>query len=203
MRPQITPERPLILASASPRRREILTTLGIPFTVCPADREDAVDPALPPEEAVLRVAQSKASAVFARFPDRAVLGADTMVLLPDEVGGTMLGKPRSDEDAARMLRLLAGRTHRVLTAVYLCTPQGGAGFTDTARVTFFPMSEEEIADYVASGEPRDKAGAYGAQGRGGRYVRGIEGDFYTVMGLPSGALWRFLTEQGVAPDTKA
>lgn len=190
---EISRERPLILASASPRRREILTTLGIPFETFPAESEEPLDAALSPEEAVLKTARSKALAVAARFPKRVVLGADTVVLLPREAGGTVLGKPHSAAEAAEMLSRLSGRTHRVLTAVYVYTPSGGDGFTDSAQVMFYPMSERDIAAYLASGEPFDKAGAYGVQGRGSRYIRGLTGDFFTVMGLPAGRLWRFLT----------
>lgn len=192
--PALSDSSPLILASASPRRREILTTLGIPFTVHPADTEDPIDSALPPEEAVRRTAASKARAVSAQYPGRWVLGADTVVLPPDGAGTAALGKPHSAWEAAAMLRLLSGRTHQVLTGVWLCTPEGEDGFTDAALVTFFPMTEADIADYLATGEPFDKAGAYGIQGRGSRYIRGLTGDFFTVMGLPAGRLWRFLTD---------
>ena len=182
------------MASASPRRREILQTLGVPFEVCPALSEQPIDPTLPIEEAVLKTAASKAREVAKKFPDRAVLGADTVVVLPAEEGGEVLGKPTSPAHAAEMLRRLSGRNHRVMTAVYLCTPQGNDGFTDTVHVAFYPMSERDIADYLDSGEPFDKAGAYGIQGLGSRYVRVIAGDFFTVMGLPAGRLWQFLAK---------
>lgn len=182
---------PLILASASPRRREILTLLGLPFEAVPAENEPAVDPLLPLDQAVCAVARGKAAEVAARFPGRVVLGADTMV----SVDGLTLGKPRDEADARRMLRLLQGRSHEVYTGVWVFGPgypSAGYGFADRARVCFFPLSAREIDEYVATGEPMDKAGAYGIQGRGLRNIRGIEGDFYTVMGLPGGRLWRFL-----------
>ena len=182
---------PLILASASPRRREILSLLGLPFEVAPASSEPAVDPLLPLGEAVCAVARGKAAEVAARFPGRMVLGADTVV----SVDGLVLGKPRDEADARRMLRLLQGRTHTVFTGVWLFGPgypAEGSGFADSAKVTFFPLTSREIDEYVATGEPMDKAGAYGIQGAGLRNIRGIEGDFYTVMGLPGGRLWRFL-----------
>ena len=182
---------PLILASASPRRREILDLLGLPFEAVPAENEPAVDPLLPLDQAVCAVARGKAAEVAARFPGRVVLGADTVV----SVDGLTLGKPRDEADARRMLRLLQGRSHEVYTGVWVFGPgypSAGYGFADRARVCFFPLSAREIDEYVATREPMDKAGAYGIQGRGLRNIRGIEGDFYTVMGLPGGRLWRFL-----------
>lgn len=182
---------PLILASASPRRREILALLGLPFEAVPAENELAVDPLLPLDQAVCAVARGKAAEVAARFPGRVVLGADTVV----SVDGLTLGKPRDEADARRMLRLLQGRSHEVYTGVWVFGPgypSAGYGFADRARVCFFPLSAREIDEYVATREPMDKAGAYGIQGRGLRNIRGIEGDFYTVMGLPGGRLWRFL-----------
>ena len=184
--------RPFVLASASPRRREICSKLGLPFSVEPAEAETPLDQALPLPEAVLRVARSKAESVFARHPQEAVLGADTVVAVEADGQTQVLGKPADPADAARMLRLLAGRTHRVLTAVWLCTPERCDGFTSESRVTFAPMSDADIAEYVASGEPLDKAGSYGVQGLGARYVRHIEGDFFAVMGLPAADLWAFL-----------
>ena len=181
-----------ILASASPRRREICALAGLPVEVIPAKTEVPLDRTLPPEQAVLAVARAKAEEVAARFPDRVVIGADTTVWLDD----VPLGKPRDEADAAAMLRRLSGRTHRVITAVWVCAPARADGFADTARVTMYPLTEEEIAAYVATGEPLDKAGAYGVQGFGMRCVRGIEGDFYTVMGLPGARLWRFLRDFG-------
>ena len=182
---------PLVLASASPRRREILPLLGLPFETAPAGSEPAIDPRLPLDQAVCAVARGKAAEVASRFPGRTVLGADTVV----SVDGLVLGKPRDPEDARRMLRLLQGRSHTVYTGVWLFGPgfpPKGKGFADSARVAFFPLTPREIDEYVATGEPMDKAGAYGIQGAGLRNIRGIEGDFYTVMGLPGGRLWRFL-----------
>ena len=183
----------LILASASPRRREILTLAGVPFSVCPAEDGD-VPAGLTNEQRVQALARGKAAAVAGRFPGRLILGADTMV----ELDGQMLGKPRSADEAVEMLLRLQGRAHRVLTGVWLirADERGGIaredGFTDAAAVRFFPMSEEEARAYVATGEPMDKAGAYGIQGYGMRFVEGICGDFYTVMGLPGSKTLRFL-----------
>ena len=187
---------PLVLASGSPRRREILTLLGIPFEVCPASSEEAVDPRLPLDEAVAAVAAGKAREIAAAYPGRTVLAADTVVVLGDQ----LLGKPRDEADARRMLRSLQGCDHEVLTGVWLfgpALPVQGRGFTDRAKVSFYPMDDGEIDDYIATGEPMDKAGSYGIQGRGLRFVRGVCGDFYTVMGLPAARLWRFLRELGL------
>ena len=183
--------KPIILASASPRRQEICTLLGLTFTVLPAKSEAPVDARLPIDDAIVQVARAKAEEVAALYPDTPVLGADTSVIVDDEV----LGKPRDEEDAKAMLRRLSGRTHRVVTGVWLCDGAQSGGFSDSTDVTFAPMTEDEIDEYVRLGEPMDKAGAYGIQGGGMRYIMGIHGDFYTVMGLPSGRLYRFLKER--------
>ena len=180
--------RPLVLASASPRRREICDLLGLTYTVCPAQSELPADPALTAEEAILRVARGKAEEVAEQYPHALVLGADTAVV----VDGDILGKPHDAEEAKAMLRRLSGRSHYVITAVWLCGDGFHKGFADSAEVTFYPMTEDEIAAYVATNEPMDKAGAYAVQGIGARHIRGIHGDFYTVMGLPAGRLYRFL-----------
>ena len=195
----MTLKQPLILASASPRRREILALAQIPFVVCPADTEWA--PAdLPPEQRVKALARSKAEAVAPWHPDSLVLGADTMVVLD----GQTMGKPHSTAEATDMLLSLQGRDHLVLTGVWVIrTDREGnsvkaCGFTDEARVKFFPITREQAEKYVSTGEPMDKAGAYAIQGLGTQFVEGICGDFYNVMGLPGGRLVRFLQE--FAPD---
>ena len=182
--------KPIVLASASPRRREICTLLGLSFTVLPAVNELPVDMTIPPEEAVLQIARGKAEEVAQLYPDTPVLGADTAVVIGNEI----LGKPRDVIEAKAMLRRLSGNTHRVITAVWLCNGERSDGFADVAQVQFAPMTAEEIDAYVASGEPMDKAGAYAIQGMGMRFVSGIHGDFYTVMGLPSARLYTFLKE---------
>lgn len=185
--------QPYILASASPRRREICDLLGFAYEVIPAQREETLNPALPLEEGVLAIARAKAEEVAAAHPSRIVIGADTVVAVDaDGTGERVLGKPADAAQAAEMLRLLQGRRHRVLTAVWVAAPDGGRGFTDQTQVEFLPMSEEDIAAYLATGEPLDKAGAYGIQGYGMRYIRGICGDFYTVMGLPGARLRLFM-----------
>lgn len=183
--------RPLILASQSPRRREILEKLGVTFTVCPAQNEVEINKMLPLCEAVKAVARAKAEEIAAENPGRAVIGADTVVAL----GETVLGKPCDEADAKRMLSALSGREHRVVTAVWAVDEAGvGHGFASDNRVTFAPLSEAEIDDYVKTGEPMDKAGAYGIQGIGGRFITKISGDFYAIMGLPMGELRCFLRE---------
>ena len=179
-----------ILASASPRRREICERMGVAVESLPAAGDPPLDRSLPLEEAVRLVARAKAEEIAARCPERRVLGADTVV----EIDGQVLGKPRDKREAADMLRRLSGRAHRVLTGVWAAGPGCGCGFTSAAQVEFEPMTDEEIAAYVATGEPMDKAGAYGIQGLGMRFVHGIVGDYYTVMGLPGAALWRFLQQ---------
>lgn len=177
----------LILASASPRRREILTLAGIPFEMMVSSEETA--PAnLAPADYTQALARCKAEAVFAKHPDRVVLGADTIVVRDN----TVLGKPCDDKDAVEMLLSLGGRTHQVMTGVWVCSPDRCEGFTDIASVHFYPITREQAESYVATKEPMDKAGSYAIQGYGMRFVRGIDGDFYTVMGLPGGRLRRFL-----------
>ena len=176
-------------------RREILALGGVAFEVCPAADESAPQ-GLEPEALVRALARCKATQVASQYAERIVLGADTMVVLDGEA----LGKPSSPEHAVEMLMQLQGREHQVMTGVW-CIRTNNAkeavkedGFTDIATVKFFPMTEEEARDYVATNEPLDKAGSYGIQGYGMRFVEGICGDFYTVMGLPGGRLLRFLKD---------
>jgi len=185
----------ILLASASPRRREICQLLGIDFEVLPAAAELPFDPTLSAEDNALTVARAKAREVAAqRGTDVPVLGADTSVILDTEGGAVALGKPVDEADAFRMLKALQGRTHRVLTSVWVCGNDREDGFVDAAYVRFAPMTDDEIRAYIATGECMDKAGAYAVQGRCLRYINGIDGDFYTVMGLPSASLWRFLQQ---------
>ena len=169
----------LILASASPRRRELLSLFGIPFSVRAADIDETMDPSLPPQEEVARVSRLKALAV-PREPGDVVIAADTIVVC----GGKVLGKPHSPEEAAGMLRLLSGREHQVMTGCTVAAPGGSETFTEITSLRFRSLSEQEIARYVASGEPMDKAGAYGIQGGAALFCQGLEGDYYNVMGLP-------------------
>jgi len=180
----------IILASKSPRRREILTLMGITdFSVLPAPDEETVT-GLPPAETVERIAEGKAEAVARGQKNALVIAADTLVFLDGET----LGKPKDENDAKRMLRALSGRCHEVYTGV--CVMQGGRKKLAHERtlVRFRALTDGEIDDYVASGEPMDKAGAYGAQGRGAVLVEGIEGDFFNVMGLPACRLYLMMRE---------
>ena len=187
--------KPLILASQSPRRQEILTLAGFEFSVCPANTEWAPD-GLPPFDRVRELARSKAAEVAKKHPNSIVLGSDTMVVLGDKA----LGKPRDEQDAVDMLMSLQGRTHEVMTGVWIIeTNEHGStvkesGFTDVTTVDFWAFSEDDAREYVATNEPMDKAGAYGIQGKGMRFVKGISGDYFTVMGLPGSRLIQFLKE---------
>ena len=181
----------IILASSSPRRRELMTMLGLDFTVRPADIDEHFDPERDPADEVLRVASAKAAAVPAGEGEL-VLAADTIVVL----GGRVLGKPADAPDAARMLRALSGRTHTVYTGVAAKRGSRRAGLVDRSDVTFRELTDDEIARYIATGEPMDKAGSYGAQGIGAIFVEKIDGDFYNVMGLPLCALSGLLGQFG-------
>ena len=184
----------LILASASPRRNELLRLITPDFTVDVSDADETLPDGLDAHEAVALLARRKAEAVAARRDQSdAVIGADTVVVLD----GAILGKPHGREDAARMLRALAGRTHTVVTGV--CVLAGGRSecFTAEARVAFAAMSEAEIAAYLDTGEPFDKAGAYGIQGFGARYIERVEGDYPAVVGLPVHPLYAALRRMGL------
>ena len=181
----------LILASASPRRQELLRNAGIPFTVQPADVPEFPIDGEFPEKCAERLAREKALVVFRRRPEACVLGADTVVF----VEGQILGKPRDATDAYRMLRLLSGRSHHVITGVCLTGPRQrtgsrelGSGFEETGSETTLvrmePVTDDEIRAYIASGEPMDKAGAYAIQGFASRWISRIEGDYFNVVGLP-------------------
>lgn len=182
-----------MLASASPRRQELLRKAGIEFVVRPADIPEV--PAL--GEAPLafgeRMALEKARAVRESIPSEIILAADTVVAVDDQI----LGKPENDDDAIRMLRLLAGRTHSVITSVCL----SGENFEDVrsenTQVEFAPMTDEDIREYVRTGEPMDKAGAYAIQGMASRWITKVEGDYYNVVGLPVDLVWRMLQVRGV------
>jgi septum formation protein len=184
----------LLLASSSPRRAEILAALGIPFEVAPADVPEILAAGESGRDAAARFAREKATAVASCHPDDWVLTADTLVLLD----GAILGKPRDDPDAIAMLRRLSGREHRVVTAVHLRKGSApGLEEVEESRVRIAPLGEEEIRWYVATGEPRDKAGAYAVQGLGARFVESVDGSFSNVMGLPARTVYRLLRE---SPD---
>jgi septum formation protein len=182
----------LVLASASPRRRELLGQLGLRFTVAAADIDETPRPDEAPEAYVLRLAREKARAVASRFPGAWVLAADTTVVL----GRELLGKPRDAAEAREMLSRLSGRTHEVHTGVALAGRAEEALVVRT-RVTFRTLGPEEIAWYASSGEPLDKAGAYAVQGKGGFLVEALEGSPTNVIGLPLGETLALLARAGV------
>ena len=184
----------LVLASASPRRQELLRNAGISFTVQPADIDETPMDGESPQGCAERLAREKALAVFQSRPEDYVLGADTIVVVDD----TILGKPRDAGDAARMLRLLSGRIHAVITGVCVVGPVASKVKTasETTLVTFCEVSDHEIRDYVATGEPMDKAGAYAIQGIASRWIPRIEGDYGNVVGLPVALVYAMLRELG-------
>jgi nucleoside triphosphate pyrophosphatase len=171
------PVSPLVLASASPRRRALLEQLGIPLRIDPAHLDENVREGEPADQYVLRLARQKAEAVHARHPDDTVLAADTSVVL----GGRILGKPATAEEALEMLRALSGRTHQVMTAVAIA---GAGERCVTTPVTFADVREAALRWYVSTGEPMDKAGGYAVQGIGGFLVERIDGSYSAVVGLP-------------------
>ena len=170
----------LVLASASPRRRELMSLAGFDFEVITADVDEVLDATLTPCELVMSLALQKASAVAKDNFDAAVVGADTVVVLD----GKVLGKPHSEEEAVQMLRDLSGNTHEVYTGVCIIKGDTIHKFYECTKVTFWPLEDELIEDYVASKEPMDKAGSYGIQGKGCVLVEGIEGDYFNIVGLP-------------------
>jgi septum formation protein len=185
----------LVLASASPRRQELLRNSGIPFEVQPAHIPEDPHPGEQARDYAERLAQEKAQDVAKQRPRDVVLGADTVVV----IDGQILGKPTDSADAVRMLRLLSGREHQVITGV--CVVKNGQPWvaSETTRVTMSEITEKEIADYVTTGEPMDKAGAYAIQGIASRWIPRIEGDYSNVVGLPVALVWRMLLEATARP----
>lgn len=190
----------IILASASPRRRELLEQIGVKFQVAVSDKEER-NTAAEPEEICRNLAMQKALDVRQMLKTRSaeyngtrdgkedvftVIGADTIVVLEGEI----FGKPRDEEHAARMLRSLSGKAHQVYTGVCVARGEEVHTFAEKTDVYVSPLSEQDIRDYIATGEPMDKAGAYGIQGFFARYIQKIDGDYFNVVGLPIGRLWR-------------
>ncbi|HEY0242714.1 MAG TPA: Maf family protein [Gemmatimonadaceae bacterium] len=186
----------VILASQSPRRRQLLELVGIRHDVRPADIDESVSQGELPERYAERLAREKARTVAANDSSALVIGADTIVVI-DEL---ILGKPKDVSDAERMLAMLSGRTHTVMTAVAVCHGDRIASSVEIVDVTFVPLDENQIREYVATGEPMDKAGAYGIQGYGATIVRRIDGDYFAVMGLSLVRLVALLREIGVIYD---
>jgi septum formation protein len=204
---KLAPIKPMkiVLASTSPRRAEVLRAGGFPFDILRGSIDETRLPGEPAHEYVLRLALEKGCAAAKTLGETGepsiepalVLAADTVVVIGNEI----LGKPTSAEDARRMIRILGGHTHEVLTGLSVIKVPGLAEISgvESTRVTFLPLSEEDISYYISTGEPFDKAGAYGIQGIGGRYVERIEGCYFNVMGLPLSRLWRALREFGWEP----
>jgi nucleoside triphosphate pyrophosphatase len=182
----------LVLASASPRRQELLRNAGISFEVQSTQITEDPLPGEGAKECAERLAREKALAVARHRPQDVVLGADTVVV----IDGQILGKPVDSDDAARMLRMLSGREHRVITGVCLVLSGQRSATSETTVVTMSEISENEIADYVARGEPMDKAGAYAIQGIASRWIPRIDGDYSNVVGLPVALVWRMLKSAG-------
>jgi septum formation protein len=190
----------LILASASPRRQELLRNAGIGFTVQAADIDETPFAGESPRDCAERLAREKAVVIFQNHPEDYVLGADTIVVVDEMI----LGKPRDGDDAARMLRMLSGRTHAVITGVCLVRPMASGRGSDAEEltasestlVTMSEISDDEIGDYIATGEPMDKAGGYAIQGIAARWIPRIEGDYSNVVGLPVALVYAMLRKQG-------
>ncbi len=186
----------IILASQSPRRHQLLRQIGLEdFTILIPQADESYDPSLPPEKIVASICRKKAEAAraLADDPEAVIIAADTMVFLD----GLRLGKPHSEAEARDMLRTLSGRTHHVCTGVSVCRGARLETRTETTAVTFRPLTEREIRDYIATGDPMDKAGAYGAQGKAALFVKRIQGDYFNVMGLPLCLLGQMLADFGV------
>lgn len=202
--------RRIILASASPRRKELLEQIGLEFEICPAKSEEIITKTVP-QEVVMELSRQKAEEVAVMVTtynekhkeivtpsDILIIGADTVVAY----GGQILGKPKDEQDAKRMLSMLSGNTHSVYTGVTLCLidPNGRVGeivFYEKTDVTMFPITEEEMERYIATGEPFDKAGSYAIQGKSAIFIEKIEGDYNNVVGLPVTRIYQKLKEVGI------
>ncbi len=183
----------IILASASPRRKELLSQIGITFEIIKAEKEEHITSSIP-TEVVKELSMQKAKEVAAKCDGSIIIGADTIVAME----GQILGKPKDRADAMRMLRLLQGKKHQVITGVtVLLGSTKTRSFAEVTDVSLYPMTDAQIERYIATGEPMDKAGAYGIQGRFAAYVRGIEGDYNNVVGLPIGRLYQEVLSAGI------
>ena len=191
-----TDELKIVLASQSPRRRQLLELVGIGHEVKPADIDESVRAGELPEQYAERVAREKVELVADSAGEALVIGADTIVVIDNMI----LGKPRDIEDAARMLRMLSGRSHTVMTAVAARLNGTTVSGVEIVDVSFLPLDDETISRYIATGEPMDKAGAYGIQGYGATIVRRIDGDYFAVMGLSLVRLVAILRELEVVYD---
>jgi len=178
----------VILASQSPRRKELIKMLHIEALTIPSNVKEVIDESLSHEEMVMDLALQKATDVFRNHKNDLVLGFDTLVILRDKV----MGKPKDKEEAKAYLRQLSGNTHRVITGCAFIKKGHSSSFYSSADVTFFPMTEQEIDEYVDTNEPFDKAGAYGIQGYGSKYIQSIYGDYYAIVGFPVSRIYREL-----------
>lgn len=183
----------IILASQSPRRKELLKLLGLEFEIHVSNIDETINTELSIQDMVMDLAYQKAKKVFNQFPDDVVIGSDTIVVNNNNI----LGKPKSRDDAFNMLKELSGKVHSVITAVSILTPKHDKIFYNETKVTFYKLSDKEIYKYIDTNEPMDKAGAYGIQGHAAKFVKSIEGDYYTVMGLPIGMLYQNLKDVGI------
>ncbi|WP_462412378.1 Maf family protein [Neobacillus sp. Marseille-QA0830] len=182
----------LILASSSPRRKELLENLRIPFAISSSNVDESFNPDLSPDEVVMELANRKAQAIFKENPQSYVIGSDTIVV----ADGQFLGKPADEAEAFQMLKGLSGSQHEVYTGVSIVSPESSTRFFEKTEVWFWELTDEEIRSYVNSGEPLDKAGAYGIQGLGSMLVQKISGDYFAVVGLPVARTLRELRRLG-------
>lgn len=172
----------VILASSSPRRKELLRKVIPSFSIMPADIDETVKERETPRGYVARMAKEKTLTIAEKFPEDIVIGCDTSVVL----GNSIMGKPVNDTEARFMLKRLSGLTHQVLTSVYIKTPEKVYQKTEVVDVTFYKLNEKDIENYLQTGEHKDKAGSYGIQGQGALFVREIRGDYYSIVGFPVG-----------------
>ena len=178
----------LVLASASPRRQELIRLIDENIIICPSDADESFSADTPAESVPEILAVRKAAEVAKKYPNETVIGSDTSVIINNEI----LGKPKDKDDAVRMLKLLSGKTHKVITGCAIFKDGKSVSFSETTEVTFYPLSDKDIENYIATNEPFDKAGAYGIQGKGSLLIKGINGDYFNVVGLPVAKLNKVL-----------
>ncbi len=182
--------RKLILASQSPRRKELLEKCGYPFEVIVADIDETIDANIPLKKAIQQLAYQKAKKVFDEHPDAIVIGSDTIVSIDQKI----LGKPKDEKEAYDTLKLLSNRTHQVITGLSILSKEKNYSHVSVNQVTFYDLSDEEINKYISTNEPMDKAGSYAIQGIASRYIKSIEGDYYAIVGLPVSVVYHILKE---------
>ncbi len=182
----------MILASASPRRKELLSFVTSHFTISPADIDETVNVDESPKDYVSRMAREKAKEIVKLYPNETVIGCDTTVVLDNDI----IGKPMDEKDAYNMLEKLSGTKHKVMTAVCVITPEKIYEHIDVVDVLFYDLDEEDITGYIKTGEPMDKAGAYGIQGKASVFVKEIKGNYFSIVGLPVGYLNQLFKELG-------